>query len=139
MIKVATAFCVLCVLLSCSDMLLPNGKTKGMVSFLISAVFLTSVLNLTKGINVKLDGIQNYKIEKSSAAYEFVAKETISALLSEENVYYENISVVTNNTEEDGIIISKVSVYTNQENKEKAENVIKNKTTAKTVEVISER
>ena len=139
MIKIATGFCLLCVLLSCSDMLLPNGKTKGMVSFLISAVFLVSVLNLTKGINVKLGGIQNYKMEKSNAAYGFVAKETIGALLTDENVYYENLSVLTNNTEEDGIIISKVTVYTNQENKEKAEKVIKNKTTAKTVEVISEQ
>ncbi len=134
----AIGFCLLCVILSCADMLLPSGKTKGMVSFLISAVFLVSVLNLTKEVNLNFDNIKNYEIKESSASYGFVAKEVIGALLTDENVYYEKLSVTANNNEKEGIVISKVTVYTNQENKEKAENVIKNKTTAKTVEVISD-
>ncbi len=138
MIKVAIGFCLLCVLLACSDMLLPSGKTKGMVSFLISAVFMVSVLNLTKEVNINFNNIQNYKMEKSSAAYGFVAEEIIGALLTDEKVYYNKLSVLANNNGENGIVINKVTVYTNQENKEKAETVIKNKTTAKTVEVISD-
>lgn len=137
MIKAAVGFCLLCALLAVCDMIMPNGKTKQMVSFAASAVFLVAVLNTVKTAVPKLSLLpQNYNLSAGTKTYEEVAVLVVGALLNDEEVYYENLSVVTNNSKEDGIIISKVTVYTNQENKEKAENVIKNKTTAKTVEVV---
>ncbi len=140
MTKVGIGFCLLSALLAVCDMIMPSGKTKQMVSFAVSAVFLVAVLNFVKAVTPKINFLpKNYEIGTQSKTYEEVAVQVIGALLSDENVYYENLSVLTNNTEKDGIIINKVTVYTNQENKEKAETVIKNKTTAKTVEVISEQ
>lgn len=137
MIKAAIGFCLLSALLAVCDMIMPSGKTKQMVSFAVSAVFLVAVLNVIKTALPKISFLpQNYVVSAESKTYEAVAVQVIEALLTDENVYYENLSVLTNNNGEDGIIISKVTVYTNQENRKKAENVIKNKTTAKTVEVI---
>lgn len=115
-----TAFCVASVLIGALYIVCPDGQIAKSVRFVLSIVFLVIIIaaaNITvKNIDIDFTANQaspeNYE-EMQIAAAEYVYSYT----LQKENINFSQITVCTDKSENDSIVITKVIIYSNAERK----------------------
>lgn len=139
------SFILIIAVISAAKWLLNDGEMKNITAFFCSLVLIFSLFSHKNGEKLP---VFNYKTadfytETASFPHENSLIEAssipiIAAILTENGINYSKIELKTNKTQENGIIISKVIVYSSFNDTEKIKEVIINNTSAKSVEVISD-
>lgn len=133
------SFCVAAVILSVSKWLLSDGEMKSITNFLLSVVFLSTVLSavLKTDFSFFKTNVQNDDTY-STALSENVATVVLETVLTGEGISYEKIETKADKQEDGSIIISEVTVYSKNCDEKKISDTIYGKTDVKNVEVISD-
>lgn len=119
--SVITAFCAACIFIGSLYILCPDGAVSKSIKYILSLVFLISVIAAAGAVtnkgNIILPSPSNYKID--TEALDTANAELIySYLLRLGGIDFTKISVYTDKSEDGSIIISKVLIYSNQSREE---------------------
>ena len=110
----ATAFCASCVFIGALYMLCPDGTINRSVKYIFALCFIllvvSAALPFSKGIEIDFEGFSQENIETDKLD-EYTAWYTYAIALEKEGIDFEEIEVCTDKTEDDGIYISKVIIY----------------------------
>lgn len=133
------SFCIISVILSVSKWLISDGEMKNITEFLCVIVFFVTVISLFFKADISFEAINTQSEDMySQQLCESVAATVIAAVLDEEKLPYEKIEVKADKTDEDSIIISEVTVFSNKGDAKRTREILCSKTAVKNVEVISD-
>lgn len=119
--SVLTAFCAACIFIGTLYILCPEGAISKSVKYLLSLVFLVSVIAATGAVAKKGDielpavttpEINTQNLDSANAELFY------SYLLNREGIEFSKISVCTDKSDDGSIIISKVLIYSSQSREE---------------------
>lgn len=115
-----TAFCSVCVMVAGLHMLCPSGSLEKAVKYIFSLVFLLCVVSAFPGLDSFEPRLDISETEIISESMDTSAAEWAFRLaLQDAGIKFSKITVCTDNSATDGIIINKVVVYSS----EPAENI----------------
>ena len=109
-----TGFCSVCILIGMLYMLVPEGTMSNSVKYVFALCFLCCILSGTIGISkiratdFDLGAKQSYVTEDMAAR---TAEQIFSRALMSKNIDFTKIRVITDKTDDGGISIIKVIVY----------------------------
>lgn len=111
------SFSVGSIVFGCLYMLCPKGNMSKSVKYIFSLCFICCIVTAGAGIS-KIDfnyfeKIPNYEIltEKNAS---LTAQSVFEETLTQQDIIFKKITVDVNKTDTDGIVISRVTVYTNE-------------------------
>lgn len=135
------SFCVLSILFSASKRIVCDSEMKQITNFVCSLVFLVTLFSYISNLKINSEytfpSDENVMYDTQDDIYKIVSEPVIGAILEDENIAYEKIAVKTDKSSENGIVISKVTVYS-QEDREKIKEAIMTKADVKEVEVVGD-
>lgn len=111
------SFCTGCILIGALQMLCPEGNISKSVKYIFSLIFILITISAAnipiKSIDFSLPDIDYSDfdvtdMQKVSAEYVY------SYTLKSQNINFSKISVFTDNSEDDGIVITKVIIMSNE-------------------------
>lgn len=111
------SFCTGCILIGALQMLCPEGNISKSVKYIFSLIFILITISAAnipiKNIDFSLPDIDYSDfdvtdMQKVSAEYVY------SYTLKSQNINFSKISVFTDNSEDDGIVITKVIIMSNE-------------------------
>ena len=116
-----TGFCSVCILIGMLYMLIPEGTMSGSVKYVFSLCFLCCILSGTVGMSrINADefdfSTQQAYVNEDMAAR--TAEQIFSRALESRNIDFTKIRVITDKTDDGGISIIKVIVYTSAPSEE---------------------
>ena len=119
--SVLTAFCAACIFIGTLYILCPDGAISKSVKYLLSLVFLVSVIAaanvVVKKSDVKIPAVTTPEINTQNLD-STNAELFYSYLLNRAGIEFSKISVYTDKSDDGSIIISKVLIYSNQSREE---------------------
>ncbi len=119
-----TAFCTGCILLGLLYIICPEGNISKPIKYTFSLVFLCLVISAANipFKNISLESIAPANSQQDSSEMQIAAAEYVFAYtLKEQNINFSDISIFTNKSQGDSIVISKVVIVSD----EPRENIIK--------------
>ncbi len=135
--EIIKAFCVIGIILSITEFLLPNSDYKKCVRFIIGLIFIISVINpfFTDGMKLNLNLLKSpdlNKIEKLEDEvnealienFETSIEESITKMLKDKNIDVSSVDIKASSDEYNNTVIEKITV-TGTDSKETIENEIK--------------
>lgn len=132
--------CACCILIGILYIISPNGEISKTVKYLLSLVFIITVVGATK-ITVKtadLDFTVSQSEDISSEQLQISAAEYVySYALTENGINFREITVCTDKSEDGSIVISKVIIYSDCE-KEKIMQALGSNAEIREVEIVNE-
>lgn len=138
--QLITSFCASTVFIGAIFMLCPEGKMSKSVRYLLSLVFILTVITAccvtVKTPNFSLESFEVYE-EDSSQSLIAAAKYVYSFALTKEGINFKEITVCTNKDADGGIVINKVIINSNCE-KEKILKALSEVSENYEVEIINE-
>ena len=112
---VLISICASCIFMGAVQILCPKGNMEKAVKYLISLAFLVMIISCG-GISINFKEIKiDTQITKSESLEEMdkkTAEYIISSLLQSENIKFQEIIVYTDKSQDNSIVINKVSVKT---------------------------
>lgn len=115
--SVLTAFCAACIFIGTLYILCPEGAISKSVKYLLSLVFLVSVIAATGAVvkkgDIELPAVTTPEINTQNLD-SANAELFYSYLLNREGIEFSKISVCTDKSDDGSIIISKVLIYSSQ-------------------------
>ena len=119
--SVLTAFCAACIFIGTLYILCPEGAISKSVKYLLSLVFLVSVIAATGAVvkkgDIELPAVTTPEINTQNLD-SANAELFYSYLLNREGIEFSKISVCTDKSDDGSIIISKVLIYSSQSREE---------------------
>ena len=108
------SFCTVCVFLGGIFCLCPKGSFEKPVKYIFCLVFLCYILSVTVGIKeIKADFPEyNASYTASAQTAEVCARQIFGKALKDNGIEFSKITVCTDKSENDSIIITKVIIYT---------------------------
>ncbi len=113
-----TAVCVSCVFIGVLQLVCPDGAMEKSVKYIISLVFLVTVMAAGFGLSGGFDGEIDFKEHQSISAEEIRAKITeqiYRRALTNAGINFSKITVCTTKAQNGSIIINKVIIYSDCE------------------------
>ncbi|MBQ8202669.1 MAG: hypothetical protein IJZ75_00110 [Clostridia bacterium] len=107
------AFCVGCVVIGAIGLIVPSGSLQKPLKYISCLAFLCIVLGgvlSIRGIDFDMESGEQPTLEHSSA--ETLARQTFAEALRLKNIEFDKIEVFTDKSDEGGIFITEVVVYT---------------------------
>lgn len=110
----ATAFCASCVFIGALYMLCPDGAMNRSIKYIFALVFIllvvSAALPFSKGIDIDFEEFSQENIQTDELDG-YTAWYTYALALEKAGIDFKEIEVCTDKTEEGGIYISKVIIY----------------------------
>lgn len=135
-----TSFCVGCVLIGALYIICPDGSISKTVKYLFSLIFLIIIISAAniplKNINLDVFTSQSNQIDSEGmqiSAAEYVFSHTLKS----QNINFSKISIFTDKTDDQSIVITKVVIVTN-EPREKVINALGELAKNREVEIMNE-
>lgn len=135
--EIIKAFCVIGIILSITEFLLPNSDYKKCVRFVIGLIFIISVINpfFSDGMKLNLNLLTTpdlNKLEKLESEvnnalledFESSLEENIKKMLKNKNLDVSSVDIKASSDEYNNTVIKKITI-TGAENKEEIESKIK--------------